>query len=111
MTASARSRSKDDFERMGLFAFEALGYAAEPADTDAYCATITDPDGWWGPLAKGFGLKMTKDDAIPVQLAKIGLKVDDIKYVIVGHMHLDHGGNHPTPVFIRDTCRLDQHRK
>ena len=27
--------------------------------------TITDPDGWWGPLAKGFGLKMTKDDAIP----------------------------------------------
>ena len=55
--------------------------------------TITDPDGWWGPLAKGFGLKMTKDDAIPVQLAKIGLKVDDIKYIAVGHLHLDHGGN------------------
>ncbi len=44
-------------------------------------------------LAKGFGLKMTKDDAIPVQLAKIGLKPDDIKYVVVGHLHLDHGGN------------------
>ena len=55
--------------------------------------TITDADGWWGPLAKGFGLKMTKDDAIPVQLAKIGLKVDDIKYLVVGHLHLDHGGN------------------
>src|SRR5258708_20541887 len=55
--------------------------------------TITDADGWWGPLAKGFGLKMTKDDAIPVQLAKIGLKLDDIKYVAVGHLHLDHGGN------------------
>jgi N-acyl homoserine lactone hydrolase len=55
--------------------------------------TITDPEGWWGPLAKGFGLKMTKDDAIPVQLGKIGLKPEDIKYVVSGHMHLDHGGN------------------
>ena len=55
--------------------------------------TIADPDGWWGPLAKGFGLKMTKDDAIPAQLAKIGMKVEDIKYLVVGHMHLDHAGN------------------
>ena len=55
--------------------------------------TIADPEGWWGPLAKGFGLKMTKDDAIPVQLGKIGLKPEDIKYVVSGHMHLDHGGN------------------
>ncbi len=62
-------------------------------DTGNNDKTITDPDGWWGPLAKGFGLKMTKDDAIPAQLAKIGLKTDDIKYVIVGHLHLDHGGN------------------
>ena len=62
-------------------------------DTGNNDKTITDPDGWWGPLAKGFGLKMTKDDAIPAQLAKIGLKPDDIKYVAVGHLHLDHGGN------------------
>ncbi len=55
--------------------------------------TITDAAGWWGPLAKGFGLKMTQDDAIPVQLAKIGLKTSDIKYLVVGHLHLDHGGN------------------
>lgn len=62
-------------------------------DTGNNDKTITDADGWWGPLAKGFGLKMTKDDAIPAQLAKIGMKTDDIKYVVVGHMHLDHGGN------------------
>src|ERR1700680_2229712 len=62
-------------------------------DTGNNDKTITDPDGWWGPLAKGFGLKMTKDDAIPAQLAKIGLKTDDIKYVVAGHLHLDHGGN------------------
>ena len=62
-------------------------------DTGNNDKTITDPEGWWGPLAKGFGLKMTKDDAIPAQLAKIGLKTDDIKYVVAGHLHLDHGGN------------------
>src|SRR3954447_12889018 len=62
-------------------------------DTGNNDKTITDPEGWWGPLAKGFGLKMTQDDAIPAQLAKIGLKPDDIKYVVVGHLHLDHGGN------------------
>ena len=55
--------------------------------------TITDPEGWWGPLAKGFGLKMTRDDAMAAQLDRIGLKTGDIKYVVVGHMHLDHGGN------------------
>ena len=62
-------------------------------DTGNNDKTITNADAWWGPLAKGFGLKMTRDDAIPAQLAKIGMKPTDIKYVVVGHMHLDHGGN------------------
>src|SRR3954468_20808000 len=62
-------------------------------DTGNNDKTITDAAGWWGPLAKGFGIKMTQDDAIPAQLGKIGLKTSDIKYVVVGHLHLDHGGN------------------
>ena len=62
-------------------------------DTGNNDKTITDPDGWWGPLAKGFGLKMTANDAMAAQLAKIGMKPADIKYVVLGHMHLDHGGN------------------
>jgi glyoxylase-like metal-dependent hydrolase (beta-lactamase superfamily II) len=56
-------------------------------DTGNNDKTITNPDGWWGPLAKGFGLKMTQNDAMAAQLAKIGLKPSDIKYVVVGHMH------------------------
>src|SRR4051812_35189684 len=69
-------------------------------DTGNNDKTIADAEGWWGPLAKGFGLKMTKDDAIPAQLAKIGLKTDDIKYVVAGHLHLDHGGKvGPVPKF------------
>ena len=62
-------------------------------DTGNNDKTIANPDGWWGPLAKGFGLKMTTDDAMAAQLAKIGMKPADIKYVVLGHMHLDHGGN------------------
>ena len=33
-------------------------------DTGNNDKTISDPDGWRGPLAKGFGLKMTRDDAM-----------------------------------------------
>jgi len=62
-------------------------------DTGNNDKTITNADGWWGPLAKGFGLKMTANDAMDAQLAKIGLKTSDIKYVVLGHMHLDHAGN------------------
>lgn len=62
-------------------------------DTGNNDKTITDAAGWWGPLAKAFGLKMTRDDAIVAQLARIGLKTSDIKYVVVSHLHLDHGGN------------------
>ncbi len=49
--------------------------------------------GYWGKLAQVFEPKMTKDDAMDAQLAKIGLTTKDIKYVVVSHMHLDHGGN------------------
>ena len=35
----------------------------------------------------------TPDVAIDTQLQKIGLKPDDIKYVVPSHLHLDHGGN------------------
>jgi glyoxylase-like metal-dependent hydrolase (beta-lactamase superfamily II) len=62
-------------------------------DTGNNDKTITDAQGWWGPLAKGFGLKMTQNDAMAAQLGRIGLKTSDVKYVGIGHMHLDHGGN------------------
>src|SRR4029450_9875469 len=62
-------------------------------DTGNNDKTITNAAGWGGPVAKGVGLKMTQNDAIPAQLAKIGLTTKDIKYVAVGHMHLAHGGN------------------
>src|ERR1700694_3449659 len=41
-------------------------------DTGNNDKTITDPEGWWGPLATGSGLKMTQADHIRAHLAKIG---------------------------------------
>lgn len=61
-------------------------------DTGNNDKIITDPS-YWGPFFKSVSPVNTPDMAIDVQLGKIGLKPDDIKYVVVGHLHLDHGGN------------------
>ena len=61
-------------------------------DTGNNDRIITDP-GYWGEFAKALNPVRTPDVAIDVQLGKIGLKPDDVTYVVVGHMHLDHGGN------------------
>jgi N-acyl homoserine lactone hydrolase len=61
-------------------------------DTGNNDKIITDPS-YWGPFIQGLNPVRTPDVAIPAQLAKIQLKPDDIKYVVIGHFHLDHGGN------------------
>jgi len=48
---------------------------------------------YWPKGLQGLKPAMTPDVAVDAQLAKIGLSVDDIKYVVVSHLHLDHGGN------------------
>jgi glyoxylase-like metal-dependent hydrolase (beta-lactamase superfamily II) len=61
-------------------------------DTGNNDRIITDPS-YWGAFVQGLNPVRTPDVAIDTQLGKINLKPDDIKYVVVGHMHLDHGGN------------------
>jgi N-acyl homoserine lactone hydrolase len=61
-------------------------------DTGNNDKIITDPS-YWGPAFQRLSPVNTPDMAIDAQLAKIGLKPDDIKYVVVSHLHLDHGGN------------------
>jgi glyoxylase-like metal-dependent hydrolase (beta-lactamase superfamily II) len=62
-------------------------------DTGNNDKIISDPS-YWGPFA-GMLSPGARDPgvAIDAQLRKIGLSTDDIKYVVVGHLHLDHGGN------------------
>ena len=61
-------------------------------DTGNNDKILTDPS-YWGPFFKALNPVVTPDIAIDAQLGKIGLKPDDIKYVVIGHLHLDHGGN------------------
>src|SRR3989440_7009783 len=61
-------------------------------DTGNNDKIISDPT-YWGPFIKGLTPERGPDVAIDTQLKKIGLSPDDIKYVAVGHMHLDHGGD------------------
>ena len=61
-------------------------------DTGNNDKLITEPNYWPAAMA---ALKpaMTPDVAIDVQLKRAGVSPDDINYVVVSHLHLDHGGN------------------
>jgi glyoxylase-like metal-dependent hydrolase (beta-lactamase superfamily II) len=61
-------------------------------DTGDNDKLITDKT-YWGPLAAMLDKGVNPDLAIETQLGKVGVKASDIKYVILGHMHLDHAGN------------------
>src|SRR6476620_8399991 len=61
-------------------------------DTGNNDKIITDP-GYWGAAFTALKQVNTPDVAIDTQLKKIDLTPDDIKYVVVSHLHLDHGGN------------------
>ncbi len=61
-------------------------------DTGNNDKIITDPS-YWGPNFAGVKPVNTPDVAIDRQLAKIGITPNDVNYVVVSHMHLDHGGN------------------
>ncbi len=51
-------------------------------------------DDYWGKgLCGAFTPNQTRNEVIDKQLEKIGFKVDDVKYVIYSHFHLDHVGN------------------
>lgn len=61
-------------------------------DTGNNDKLIQDPNYWPAGL-QSLKPAMTPDVAVDAQLKKIGLTPDDIKYVVVSHLHLDHGGN------------------
>jgi glyoxylase-like metal-dependent hydrolase (beta-lactamase superfamily II) len=48
----------------------------------------------WGPgMREAFGMtRFTREDAIDAQLPRLGLRTEDVRYVIYSHLHLDHAG-------------------
>ncbi|MCR4443393.1 MAG: N-acyl homoserine lactonase family protein [Peptococcaceae bacterium] len=63
-------------------------------DTGLNPLGLTEPEKAWGERAKLIKPVLTADDDIRNRLAVLGLKTDDISYVINTHLHWDHtGGN------------------
>lgn len=58
---------------------------------------VADPeraDAYWGTgIRDAFGAHPFKEeDAINRQLERLGIKADDVRYVVYSHLHLDHAG-------------------
>ncbi|WP_423211939.1 AttM family quorum-quenching N-acyl homoserine lactonase [Paracoccus yeei] len=54
------------------------------------CAT--DPRGHWGGICDVYWPEMSEDEGCVAQMEKIGVKPEDVKYVLQSHLHLDHTG-------------------
>ena len=61
-------------------------------DTGCHPAAADDPVGHWGPFAEALQINYPKELLLDRQIQALGYKMDDIKYVIVSHLHLDHTG-------------------
>lgn len=81
-------------------------------DTGVNDREIERPGSVWNPGAVAyFGLKRTPEQSIEAQLAKAGLTPQDIRYVVISHLHLDHAGNlskFPNATFIIQDDELKQ---
>ena len=61
-------------------------------DTGCHPKVADDPVGYWGPIANAIQVKYPKTMLLDKQIQGLGYKMDDIKYVVISHLHLDHTG-------------------
>jgi glyoxylase-like metal-dependent hydrolase (beta-lactamase superfamily II) len=61
-------------------------------DTGCNEKIIDDAAGYWGEVAQALPIKWSKSDTLDKQIAGVGYKASDVKYVILSHSHLDHSG-------------------
>jgi N-acyl homoserine lactone hydrolase len=61
-------------------------------DTGMALAVVDDKIRHWGAVLETYDPIMTEDDYVVAQLAKAGVKPEEITHVIFSHLHLDHAG-------------------
>ncbi len=61
-------------------------------DTGCNSKILDDPVGYWGPLAEHVPIQWNRDETLDRQIVRAGYKLDDVKYVVLSHAHLDHAG-------------------
>ncbi len=55
-------------------------------------ACARDPRKHWGAVLDVYNIKMSEDDYVVNNLKKIGVQPEDINYIVMSHLHLDHAG-------------------
>lgn len=53
---------------------------------------LTDPRGYWGTSADTYKPVMTREQGCTAQLAALGIAPEDIRFVVLSHLHSDHSG-------------------
>lgn len=61
-------------------------------DTGCHPKAADDPVGYWGPIAEHLQVKYPKEVLLDNQIKGLGYKMEDVKYVVISHLHLDHTG-------------------
>src|ERR1700680_738030 len=61
-------------------------------DTGCHPKVIDDVIGYWGPLWANIPVKYSQDLTLDRQIKALGYKLEDVKYVVISHLHLDHSG-------------------
>ncbi len=61
-------------------------------DTGCNPKVAVDPVACWGKIASYLGVRMSPEQAVDEQIKLHGYKPQDVKYVVVSHLHLDHSG-------------------
>jgi len=84
-------------------------------DTGVHCQARLDPVGRLGPeRVKRLTVKSAESDDVVPQLARLGLKPADVRYVANSHLHFDHcGGNEffPRATFLVQRPELEAARR
>ncbi len=61
-------------------------------DTGNAREVAENPESYWGISAKTFQPTMAAEQYCVDQLLKLGLKPEDINFIVVSHLHMDHAG-------------------
>lgn len=61
-------------------------------DTGCHPKVAEDPVAWWGEIARAIPIHYPKERTLDNQIKGLGYKLEDVKYVVISHLHLDHSG-------------------
>jgi glyoxylase-like metal-dependent hydrolase (beta-lactamase superfamily II) len=62
-------------------------------DTGCHPRVAEDPVAWWGEIAQHIPINYPKERTLDNQIKGLGYKLEDVKYVVISHLHLDHSGS------------------